>query len=85
MSNQKEMNSTPMINKHLIKRSSKFKDTSPSFNLNEGGWICEVKIGSRPSGYKVKKRDIIYVAWMLYIKLDARFVSPPPFIDSSDE
>ena len=62
MSNQKEMNSTLMINKHLIKRSSKFSDTSPSFNLNEGGWLCEVKIGSRPSGYKVKKRDIIYVA-----------------------
>ena len=56
------MNSTPMINKHLIKRSSKFSDTSPSFNLNEGGWLCEVKIGSRPSGYKVKKRDIIFVA-----------------------
>ena len=41
------MNSTPMIKKHLIKRSSKFSDTAPSFNLNEGGWLCEVKIGSR--------------------------------------
>jgi hypothetical protein len=43
------------MSKHLIKR----KDVD--FNLKDG-WYCETKLKSWPTGEKVKKGDLVYIA-----------------------
>lgn len=43
------------MKKHLIKR----KDLN--YNIKDG-WFCEVKTGGSPSGSRLKKNDLIYIA-----------------------
>lgn len=47
------------MSKHLIKR----KDVD--FNLKDG-WYCETKLKSWPTGEKVKKGDLVYIAQVGY-------------------